>query len=619
MAESSQAPIALKHLLKALADTTRGSRWHYALAALSVLGASAFAYLIPLVLRFAIDTVIDGRPFRLPFGLATVGGASAAVGWFREHLWGCGALMLVCAGGQGAFDYFRASCAAVASESFARRLRNRLFDHVNHLPFQALSQLETGDLVQRCTSDVETVRQFVETQLIEVTRIVVMIGLSVPIMLALDPAMTGVAVFLLPFVVVGSLYYFGQVRKIYGEVARSESRMSTVLQEDLTGMRLVKAFGRELFEEERFDAANRAYRDDMLRMMRTVSFYWGFSAFLCMGQICLVLAVGAVRASAGMLTVGTLTVFLTYVTMLVWPIRMLGHVLSDAGRAHVSLGRIVEVLDKPAEPAEPAARCPAIGGAVEFRNVNFAYGKGHPALKDISFSIRPGTTVAILGRTGSGKSTLVHLLPRLLDYSSGSILIDGCELRDIDRAHIRSQIGMVLQEPFLFSRSIRENILFGDARGEAPPDGEGAEHRMMEVARIADIHNTVQEKFQHGYETIVGEQGVTLSGGQRQRVAIARALLGKPPIVILDDSLSAVDAETDRRIQNALRERHGKATTFIISHRISTLARADLVLVLENGCLTQCGTPAELAAVDGLYRRIHDIQNELEEDLRRVN
>lgn len=615
MTESPENRIAVRDLLGTLAGTIRGSRANYLCAAMSVLVATAFSYISPLVLRFAIDTVIDSRPFTAPLGVFSLQASDPHVRWLRQHLWGCGVLMLVCAAGQGLFDYARAVFSCKASESFARRLRNRLFNHINHLSFESMSGLDTGDLVQRCTSDVETVRQFLESQLIEVTRIAAMAGLAVPVMLILDVRMTLVATVLLPLVIIGSIYYFGQVRRVYGSVAKSEARLSTVLQENLTGMRLVQAFGREAFEAERFSTVNARYRDDMLNMMRTLSFYWGFSAFLCMAQICLVLAVGAMRAADGVLTVGTLTVFLTYVTMLVWPIRMLGHVLSDAGRAHVSLTRIAQVLDRSPEPPEPDALRPTIEGKVEFRNVSFAYSRGHAALKDISFSVEAGTTVAVLGKTGSGKSTLVHLLPRLLECSSGSILIDGCDVRSIDRHWLRGKIGTVLQEPFLFSRTIRENILLGDIKRRNASKSEEAEHRMMEVARIADIHGTISEKFQEGYGTVIGERGVTLSGGQRQRLAIARALLGDPPILILDDSLSAVDSETDRRIQAALRDRHGKTTTFIISHRISTLSQADVVLVLEKGRLTQIGTPGQLARTDGLYRRIHDIQNQLERDL----
>lgn len=612
MPDSAVKHTPLPHLFRSLRQTIRGSGRYYLAASLSVLGVSAFSYLIPLVFRFVIDSVIALQSFNLPFKLKTIPAGSPGVLWLRDHLWGCGLIMLILALGQGAADYCRAWFSSMASEGFSRRLRKRLFNHVNHLPFQTLTQLETGDLIQRCTSDINTVRQFFESQFIEITRILVMICLAIPIMLILDPFMTFFAIILLPLVIAGSILYFGKVRRSHKKVAESEARLSTVLQEDLTGMRLVKAFSREDFETRRFQAANADFRDKSLAMMRMVSVYWGASAFLCMAQICLVLAIGAHRASQGLLSVGTLTVFISYVYMLVWPIRMLGHVLSDAGRAHVSLSRIVEVLEKQVEPPEPDAIRPPINGAVEFRNVSFAYERNCPALKDISFSVPAGGTVGILGKTGSGKSTLVHLLPRLLEYSGGSIRIDGHELRDIDRDHIRGAIGTVLQEPFLYSRSIRENIMLAD---QTEGDEESAEHRLLEVARLADIHRTVQENFQEGYETLIGERGVTLSGGQRQRVAIARALIGTPPILILDDSLSAVDAETDRRIQTALKNRHGQSTTFVISHRISTLSQADIVLVLENGHLTHAAPPDELAGQSGLYQRINHIQSELQDDL----
>jgi ATP-binding cassette subfamily B protein len=596
----------MKDKLTLLWELLRGHRRHYLAAAAAVWLATFFSYLAPLVLRFTIDTVLGEQPFSLAGRPLLSAGEAIQL---QGRLWLCGLALLVCAALQGYFSYARARWASVASEGLACNLRNRLYDHLNRLPFQAQSNLETGDVIQRCTSDVETVRLFVESQTVEIARILMMLGTAIPIMAMLDKRMTLVSTVLMPLVIGGSGYYFFRVRRLFTDSTEAEARLSTILQENLTGVRLVKAFSRSEFEIGRFALSNEDYRDKTYRMMRAISFYWGGSAFFCMLQIALVLIVGTQRAVAGTLSIGTFAVFLTYVSLMVWPIRMLGHVLSEAGRATVSLGRLLKILNQPQESATPAESLrPEIRGQIEFRNVSFTYGGDAPALHQISFSVEPGQTVAIVGRTGSGKSTLVHLLPRLLEYSSGSIRIDDCELRRIDRAWIRSKIGIALQEPFLFSKSLRDNISLG-ARRQSENDVE-------EAAHIADLHTTIVNSFKEGYDTMVGERGVTLSGGQRQRVAIARAILSQPPILIFDDSLSAVDAETDLRIRQALSARHGQSTTFIISHRISTVSQADLILVLEEGRLTACGTHEELASQEGLYQRICRIQNLLEEDLR---
>ncbi len=600
----------------------RGGRRYYWAAGVAVVFGTIFAYLIPLIIRFTIDHVLgDQSAAAVPAAdwLRFTVLAPETRHWLRSRLWLLAAAVVVCAILQGGFDYLRARYAATASENLAYNLRNRLFDHINRLSFQTLNSLETGDLIQRGTSDVQTVRLFLESQLIEVARIFIMVAAALPIMLMLSPSMTLVSTVLLPLVILGSVYYFLWVRKYYQAMAESEAAMSTVLQENLTGIRTVQAFSREQYEQEKFDRTNLDYRRRMRAMMRLVAGYWGFSAFLCMGQICLVLVVGAHWARRDLLSVGTFAAFLTYIAMLVWPIRSLGHILSEAGRANVAVDRIQTILGKPKESNPTNPRKPMITGQIEFRNVSFAYEPGYPALKNLTFSVNPGQTVAILGRTGSGKSTLVNLLPRLLDYTTGSITVDHTELKQIPREWMREHVGMVMQEPFLYSKTIRENILLGDPNNGAREKSavRAAEQRMLGAVRTASLEGTIANTFQQGYETMLGERGVTLSGGQRQRLAIARALIKNPPILILDDSLSAVDAETDRRIQNALRHRHGDTTTFIISHRLSTLADADQVLVLEKGRLVQQGTHSELIAQPGLYQRIYRIQNQLEDDLSR--
>jgi len=332
--------------------------------------------------------------------------------------------------------------------------------------------------------------------------------------------------------------------------------------------------------------------------------FWGGTDFLCTLQNVLVIAVGTYWVVAERVTIGTVVAFSSYSSMLVWPLRSLGQMMGFMGQAFVSLGRIQEILDAKPEDYVSGLR-PPIEGEIVFDDVYFEYEKGKPVLEGISFRIEKGSSVAILGPTGSGKSSLVHLLLRLYDYSKGSIRIDGTELKDISREWIRKHIGIVLQEPFLFSGSIKENIRLGNASAD--------DEQILRAARAACVDEDIQE-VPDGYNTIVGERGVTLSGGQRQRVAIARAIVRDVPILIFDDSLSAVDTETDARIRKALKERRKNTTTVIISHRITTLSEADKILVLDKGRVVQSGTHEELVSMDGPYRRIWEIQSRLDEE-----
>ena len=524
--------------LTILLRTMRGARRHYAAAAVAVVFAAFFGYVSPFVLRFTIDSVIGDKPARFPDIVPVAPPGPDALAFLQDNLWLCGLLMVGFTALQGVFTVVRRICASRASERMAERLRNRLYDHISRLPYLVQDAVGTGDVIQRCSSDMETVRLFVETQAIEVWRILMMVVIAIPLMLSLDPGMTLAATFLLPVVMVCSVVYFLKVKARFQASVEMEAEVTTVAQENLVGVRLVRAFQRQEYEIGKFASVNAGFRDRVRDMIRVVSLFWAFTAFLCMAQIVFTLAFGTVRVAEGTLTLGTLTVFVTYVGMLVWPIRLLGHVLSDLGRSYVSLGRILQVLDQPTEAAGDTGRRPPIRGRIEFENVGYRYeNAGPPSLSGISFSVTPGQTIAIVGRTGSGKSTLIHLIPRLLDYTEGSIRIDGVELRDIDRKWIRRHGGIVLQEPFLFSRSVRENIALGGG-------DEVSDREILEVAELAAIHETIQHTFSEGYRTLVGERGATLSGGQRQRIAIARAILSNPPILILDDSLSAVDAQT---------------------------------------------------------------------------
>ncbi|HUX22672.1 MAG TPA: ABC transporter ATP-binding protein, partial [Spirochaetia bacterium] len=347
-------------------------------------------------------------------------------------------------------------------------------------------------------------------------------------------------------------------------------------------------------------------RDLTYRLIQMLAVYWASSDLICLLQIGTVLILGGYLSATGVITLGTMVVFFTYIGRLLWPVRQMGRILTDMGKTSVSIDRINAILDEPEEVDEGRRLKPPIAGRVVFDNVSFSYDGSTNVVSKISFTAEPGETVAILGPTGSGKSTIVHLLPRLYDYTSGRIEIDGIDIRDIDLHWIREQVGIVLQEPFLFNKTLRQNISL--ARENA------AEEQISNAVTISALHDVIAG-FEKGFETPVGEGGVTLSGGQKQRVAIARALVKDPPVLIFDDSLSAVDTETDTHIRQALAKRHRRATTFIISHRVTTLADADKILVVDNGKIVQEGTHSELLGQEGLYRRVWGIQSALEAEL----
>lgn len=569
-------------------------------AAIATIINVLIGFITPAMLAELFDHYLGDMPSRFP---AYINNAIQALLGSKDNvlnnLWMFGLALVIIQIIKGAFSYFKGIWCAYASEDSAKHLRDRLYDHIQSLPYGYHVNVVTGDLIQRCTSDVETVRRFLNVQLMSVFNSFFMIVLALALMMPVNSKITIISMIPLPFMLIFSWRFFNVVIKAYQNWEEAEGKMSTVLQENLTGIRVVRAFGQQQEEVAKFEKVNNAHHQAGLKTAPLDALYWTSGDLFSAIQTLIIIGICITEAYYGRITVGDMVILITYSGMLMGPTRQLGRILSDAGRSLVALDRITQVLNTPSEPEEPNALKPSLQGDIEFQDVSFGYEDKEGVLNHISLTIPSGQTVAILGATGSGKSTLLHLLQRLYEPGSGRITIGGIPLESIDRKHLRSRIGLVLQEPFLYSKTIRDNVSIA-VRSAAQRDIDRA-------VRDASAYDFIQQS-EKGYDTLVGERGVTLSGGQKQRIAIARTLMKENDILIFDDSLSAVDTQTDNAIRRSLQERSRNVTTIIISHRISTLSQADIIFVIERGAVTQKGTHAELIEQDGLYARIYAIQ-----------
>ncbi|HIT61119.1 MAG TPA: ABC transporter ATP-binding protein [Candidatus Fimousia stercorigallinarum] len=570
----------------------RGARGYFFIVLLASLASTCLNALIPRIFSFTIDFVlgVDG------------------IGFFKEHLWVLAFGVIAIALLNGFSVFFYRTYTAKAGETFAKNMRDLLFSHVQRLPMKWHSKNQTGDIIQRCTADVEVIRNFVVTQVLEVFRTVFLVVISLTMMFSMNFRLTLTALVFIPVIVAYSGVFFHLISRNFTAADEAEGELSTVVQENATGVRVIRAFGREKFEIDQFDQKNHIYANLWIRLGTLSGLYWGIGDLITGFQIICIIVLGAVQAVSGEITAGEFVAFASYNTTLAWPVRGLGRILSEMSKAGVSFDRVNYILASAEEEMSEEGQVPD-SLDIAFHGVTFAYENGQNVLEDICFHIEEGTTCGILGGTGSGKSSLIHLLDRLyeLEEGQGEITIGGIRIQDIPKKWLREHIGMVLQEPFLFSRTIRENI------AAAHPSASMEEIR--EAAKIACVDDAIMS-FPDGYHTIVGERGVTLSGGQRQRIAIARMLLTKSPIMIFDDSLSAVDTETDAKIRHALKERMEHATVILISHRITTLMEADKIIVLNHGRIEEIASHGELIQHDGIYRKIYDIQ--MNQDDRRL-
>lgn len=491
-------------------------------------------------------------------------------------------------------------------EQLAEKMRVRLYGHIQDLNYEFHNKSDSGDLIQRCTTDIETTTGFLTGRMLDVVHLVSTLFFGAYQLIFINPTMVWVTLAIVPFVAVSSTVYFIKIEKIFESIEETESKMMTVVQENLSGARVVRAFANEVYEIEKMETKNSEYRDALKRANKIVAMYWGVMDFIGITQYLVIIAIGVYGVQNGTMDASGIVASLALIGMLIWPVRGLGRIINDFTKALVASDRINHILDQPSEYEHDGTLTPEVKGAIEFKNISFKFSDTQEhLLKSVNFKIEEGQTVAIIGRTGSGKSTIINLLLRMYDYQDGDIFIDGVSLKDIKKKHIRNQIGVVLQDPFLYSKTVYENIAIAEKNADKA--------RVFLAAETAALEKDIKT-FKQGYDTLVGEKGTTLSGGQKQRVAIARVLVADKPILIFDDALSAVDTKTDMMIREALLNKSYKHTTIIITHRITTAKEADQIIVLDQGRIAEIGTHDVLAKQEGLYKKLWDIQGKLEHE-----
>jgi len=583
-----------------------GSKRYFGLSILAAMVTALADTVNPQIVRSAVDCIVGNPQDELPGLMNRLVDSLGGFAYLRENLWimalAVVAVALVQVGSQFAFRVSN----TMASETLVKSMRDKLFRQIERLPFGWHMKNRTGDIIQRCTSDIDTTRNFLSEQLTSIFRILILLALSMTFMVSMEPMLTLIALIPMPAIIGYSIWFHGKIHEGFTKCDENEGKLSALAQENLTGVRVVRAFGRERAEIQKFRAQNDLYTGLWENMGKVLSRFWCTSDVLSGIQVMLVVVFGAVFCVKGTISEGEYIAFISYNAMLVWPIRMLGRMISEMSKAGVSIDRVAYIMHSPIERDDPDATEPELTGDICFEHVSFHYDNAPAILKDVSFTVKAGTTLGILGGTGSGKSTMMLLLDKLYELGpeDGRITIGGTDIRKIRTAHLRRNIGMVLQEPFLFSRTIAENIAIGS------PDMDL--ETIREAARAAALDESIVS-FPQGYDTMVGERGVTLSGGQKQRTAIARMLSRETPIMIFDDSLSAVDTQTDAKIRAAISQRFGKSSVILISHRITTLSAADKIIVLDRGRIIEEGTHEELKAAGGIYQKIYETQTGIQE------
>ncbi|NLJ94131.1 MAG: ABC transporter ATP-binding protein [Clostridiaceae bacterium] len=590
-----------KSTLKYFFSFYQADKFYFFTSIIAVVIESFITMVLPLVVGFTVDNILLGEKSQTTNLIFRFFENFGDRNFLLNNLWIIGVILIVLTSLRGLMELIADYFIAKTAENGAEKMRRTLYSHLQKLPYAWHARAETGDLVQRCTSDVEVIRRFLQIQFLQIIGAITIILASIISMISLDLPLSVVALSVTPILFVASIIYFRRRRDSFELWDETEGKLSNRLQENLSGMRIIKAFGRKKYELEQLEESHRELYNYGLKQYRIMGNFWFLSDILSNGELALIVIIGTIRVIHYGMSIGVLIVFVSYADRLLVHLRILARVIADIGKAQISFGRLKEILDAEPEPSDEGLAEPKLSGNIKFDNVTFQYPDGNePVLKNIYMEIEAGQTIGILGPTGSGKSSLLLLLQKLYEPDSGTLSFDGIPVEEINRYSLRKQVGLILQESYIYSRSIADNI-----RISRP---NASEKRIKHYAKIAHLDEDIKE-FSRGYNTMVGERGVTLSGGQKQRLAIARTLIRDCPILIFDDSLSAVDTETDQEIRKSLRQRPDGTTTIIVSHRISSLYEADKIFVIEDGQITQKGKHRDLMSQDGLYQRVYQIQH----------
>lgn len=587
---------------KIMYKMTEGFRKHYLLVFIMMFFNIALNLILSYLNAILIDVLNNDIPngYIPRFILELLGGQT----YLRQNIWLLAVLIVSVGLTTAVISATRHSLRGYISTNIGKRTQLKLFHHIERLPYESLKKMQSGDIIQTCTRDEEVLRRFVIFEVSMIVYTTMLVSVSFVILLDISWQLALTAIGILPMMMIYSFFFVKRVRKLYRIADESEAQMTAKIEENIRGTRTVKAYNNEKHEIDNFENYLKDYENKALKFEKTNSIYISTSDIFVFGQITLTTLFGIYLTYIGQISVGALYLGITYVSQIVWPVRSVASILSNLAKAVASMDRMNIIYNQPLEDLDSGDK-PELKGAIEFKNVSFKYDDGEELiLKNINLTIKSGQTVAIMGKTGAGKSTFAHLLSRLHDVNEGHILIDGHDIQSINRQHLRKSVATVLQEPFLFSKTIISNLRIANEKA--------SEEAIFKAAQIAHIHDSILT-FKNGYDTAVGEHGVTLSGGQKQRLAIARTIINQAPILIFDDSLSAVDTETDIQIRSALktREKDSHTTTLIVTHRVATAKDADFIIVLDKGNISQIGTHDELINQEGLYHRIYEIQSRM--------